>query len=466
MSSIQDKIYSSMPLPLQNLMISAYGYAWHNRRFGGIFKNELKKFKIRESFSTQQWRQYQTIELRKLLCHAYKTVPFYREKYSKAGYKLLDFQKFELEGLHKLPSLEKDELRMFGTSKILSSTKESKGSFFASSGSTGTPTKILFSHPMHQRWSAAFEARIRNWAGLTNKSSRGMIGGRRVIPSGNAKAPYYRYNFIEKQIYFSAYHISANTALDYAQAINRFNPEYMTGYAMSNYFLAQFFNEKQIQVPQLKAVITSSEKLTIEMRQLFQRVYGCKTFDSYSGVEACGLISENEYGQLLISPDVGIMEVLKEDGSYCKPGEAGEIFSTGLLNFDQPLIRYRIGDIVTLAKDQIAKCGRKMPVIDEIMGRVEDTVFGEDGRKIVRFHGVFVDLPSVNEGQIIQHGIGEFEIKIVCNKSISPDEIKKIKSRMESQLGKIKLEINQVNEIMRNANGKFRAVISNIKRIS
>ena len=48
---------------------------------------------------------------------------------------------------------------------------------------------------------------------------------------------------------------------------------------------------------------------------MFLKVYGCKTYDSYSGVEACGLISENECGQLLVSPDVGIMEILNEDGS-------------------------------------------------------------------------------------------------------------------------------------------------------
>ncbi len=44
----------------------------------------------------------------------------------------------------------------------------------------------------------------------------------------------------------------------------------------------------------------------------------------------------------------------------------GEIYSTGFLNYDQPLIRYRIGDRVKLAFDQITMCGRSMMVIDEI----------------------------------------------------------------------------------------------------
>ena len=77
---------------------------------------------------------------------------------------------------------------------------------------------------MHQKWSAAFEARIRNWAGLTRLDSRGMIGGRRIIPEGVNKGPYHRYNLIERQVYFSAYHISSVTAPDYAAALNKYKP--------------------------------------------------------------------------------------------------------------------------------------------------------------------------------------------------------------------------------------------------
>jgi len=37
--------------------------------------------------------------------------------------------------------------------------------------------------------------------------------------------------------------------------------------------------------------------LTTQMREIFSRVYQCKTYDSYSAVEACGLISENKFGE-------------------------------------------------------------------------------------------------------------------------------------------------------------------------
>jgi phenylacetate-CoA ligase len=317
---------------------------------------------------------------------------------------------------------------------------------------------------MHQRWSAGFEARIRHWAGIDRFTPRGMIGGRRVIAEGISKPPFYRYNLFEKQVYFSAYHISANSVDDYVDGMKRYGVQYMTGYAMSNYFLARFIQESKIDAPPLKAVITSSEKLTPAMRQVFYDVYRCKTYDSWSGVEACGLVSECEHGSLHISPDIGIIELLDDSGKPVKPGETGEVVCTGLINFDQPLIRYRIGDKMQLG-DRPCACGRSMPVIKEIMGRMEDTVVGKDGREIVRFHGIFIDLPNLIEAQLIQEDYDVFTIKAVAsNGTLTEKEQAIIRQRMESQLGKIQLSIEQVSAIPRNPNGKFQAVISKVKR--
>lgn len=292
---------------------------------------------------------------------------------------------------------------------------------------------------------------------------RGMIGGRRVVPEGNARPPFYRYNFVEKQVYLSAYHIAAAHATDYLQGITRHGVQYMTGYAMSNFFLARFFEECRLEAPRLKAVITSSEKLTEEMREVFLRVYQCKIYDSWSGVEACGLVSECEHGSLHISPDLGIIELVDEFGKPVNPGEVGEVVCTGLINFDQPLIRYRIGDRMRLGKEK-CRCGREMPVISEIMGRVEDTVVGKDGREMVRFHGIFINLPNLIEAQIIQHTVDQFEIKVVTNGKWTADEANTITKRMISQLGDIQLTIREVDTIARNPSGKFPAVISHVKR--
>lgn len=460
------KIYPSLPILLQNLAVSAYGYSWKRRRFGGIFEQELQGFKNRENFSTQQFEDYQTPQLRLLLLHAFETVPHYQQAFIAAGFGNASLQKFELQDLPKLPFLEKNTLRTQGTTELLSQKPEPDGKFFGSSGSTGTPTQILFSQAMHQRWSAGFEARIRHWAGVTRHNPRGMIGGRRVVPEGSAKRPFYRYNFIEKQTYFSAYHISVTNAPHYLDGMKKHHVSYMNGYAMSNYFLARFFEETGLEAPQLKAVLPSSEKLMPEMRATFQRVYGCKAYDAWSGVEACGLISECEHGRLHTSPDIAILEFLDPETNLpALPGQLAEVVCTGLLNFDQPLVRYRIGDLMRVSAEP-CPCGRQMPVIQEIVGRMEDTVIGPDGREMVRFHGIFIGISNIVEGQIIQQGYTHFEVKIVVvNPPLTEVERQLIQQRMMSQLGEVKVEIIEVGHIPRGPNGKFKAVVSNVKRV-
>jgi len=456
------KIYSRLPVFAQNWVISAYGYYWHKRRFGGIFKEELFKFKKRENYNRQQWRDYQTLELRKLLVHAFENVPLYHQRYSALGFTKSQLERFEIEDLSKLPFLTKGDLRRYGISSLLSKKREKGGQFFSSSGSTGTPTKILYSHAFHQRWSAAFEARIRHWASVDRFIPRGMIGGRRVVPTAVSNCPYYRYNIFEKQVYFSAYHISKSSASDYVEGIKKHQVGYMTGYAMSNYFLAKMIDELGLSVPTLKAVITSSEKLTPAMRKVLEKVYHCKSYDSYSGVEGCGLISETKHGELLVSPDVGIMEIIDKYGNEVNPGESGEIVSTGLLNYDQPLIRYRIGDRVRLSKSQITKSGHEMPLIDEIEGRVEDKVVGKDGRVMVRFHGLYIDIPHLITAQLIQNDYDDFTCNLVVENGFKDKYMEIIKQRLESQLGRSKVTFNVVDEIPKNNNGKFQAVISKV----
>lgn len=109
-------------------------------------------------------------------------------------------------------------------------------------------------------------------------------------------------------------------------------------------------------------------------------------------------------------------------------------------------------------------CGRSMPIIEEIVGRVEDVVIGRDGREMVRFHGIFVDLPNLIEAQIIQETLDDFSIKFVTNGHFTDGEKELIRKRMQSQLGDINLELIEVKQIPRNQNGKFPAVVSKVKR--
>jgi len=160
--------------------------------------------------------------------------------------------------------------------------------------------------------------------------------------------------------------------------------------------------------------------------------------------------------------DSGIMEVLDEEGKDAAVGTAGEVVATGLLNYDQPLIRYRIGDAVKLAADQQTKNACQMLKIDEIEGRIEDVIIGTNGQKMVRFHGVFLGVSSIVMAQVIQNTRQHILIKLVVDAYYSSESEQIITKRIQSQLGEVQVDFLYVAGIERTKNGKFKAVISNL----
>ncbi|NIR65644.1 MAG: phenylacetate--CoA ligase family protein, partial [candidate division Zixibacteria bacterium] len=95
----------------------------------------------------------------------------------------------------------------------------------------------------------------------------------------------------------------------------------------------------------------------------------------------------------------------------------------------QPLIRFQLGDVATWSSEPCA-CGRSMPIIQEVLGRIEDVVVGPDGRQMVRFHGIFVDQPHIREGQIIQEALDSIRVKVVPVGAYSEDDTMDIIKRV------------------------------------
>jgi phenylacetate-CoA ligase len=129
----------------------------------------------------------------------------------------------------------------------------------------------------------------------------------------------------------------------------------------------------------------------------------------------------------------------------------------------QPLIRFRLGDVAAWSSE-VCACGRAMPIIKEVLGRIEDVIVGPDGRQMVRFHGVFVNQPHVLEGQIIQESLDVIRVKVVPVEGFDEEDVQDITHRIQQRLSeKVKVEVETVAEIPRTKAGKFQAVISNIR---
>jgi phenylacetate-CoA ligase len=106
-----------------------------------------------------------------------------------------------------------------------------------------------------------------------------------------------------------------------------------------------------------------------------------------------------------------------------------------------------------------------MPVLKEVVGRIEDVVVGPDGREMVRFHGIFTDQPHVCEGQIVQEALERITVRIVPTPEFGEDDVRDIVHRVQQRLGsEIHVRVERVAAIPRAASGKYKAVVSFVPR--
>ena len=450
-----DAYYKIMPVWAQHSAVTIYGAYRHWLRFGPGFQQSLRDFKAREKLGLAEWQAWQKVRLKKVLTAAVNFIPYYQQAWSPAQ------KEAALAGrLEGLPLLEKNDVRRTPETFLRQDMQTFLKQVFHTSGSTGTPIASIWTVPEVRASLAIREARSAGWAGVSYKLPRATFSGRIVEPNPLSFGPYHRFNLIERQAYFSAFHLRPDTAHFYIDALRKHHIQWLTGYAVSYYLLAKFILDQHLAVPPLKAVITTSERLTPEMRHIMESAYGCRVFEEYSTVENAIFCSECEHGRLHVSPDVALVEILRSDGSPCAPEEVGEVVTTSIMRRYQSFIRCRLGDLA-MWDGEPCPCGRAMPVIKEVLGRLEDVVIGPDGRQMVRFHGIFVDQPHVREGQIIQETIDKIRVKVVPADVLDQADIDDIVERVRQRLGpQVQVVVEPVALIPRTAAGKFQAVVS------
>ncbi len=116
-------------------------------------------------------------------------------------------------------------------------------------------------------------------------------------------------------------------------------------------------------------------------------------------------VMENAYLPEVIDPTTG---------QAVDPGDTGELVLTPLGRLGSPVLRYRTGDLVKIAEDDVCQCGRSDLALEGgILGRVDDMV-------VVRGVKVF---PSAIE-EIIRTTGGVAEYQVVISKEHSMTELK------------------------------------------
>jgi phenylacetate-CoA ligase len=302
---------------------------------------------------------------------------------------------------------------------------------------------------------------VRNlgWAGVDYRERRVMFGVRKVCSFEQDGPPFWRYSPAENMAYASIYHLSPKYLPYYLEFLRSYQPAIVMGYPSSLHTIAGYAVDSNDYPAPSKAILTTSETVTDSARTIIQSAWKCRIYDRYGAVEGCLFASQCEYGHYHVSPEVGIIEIINQQGQAASNGELGMVVCTGLQNTLQPLIRYQIGDMARWALDQNCECGRDMPILEGVEGRFEDICYTADGRALLRFDTVFKGIDSIREAQVVQEHIDLFTIIVVPGNGFNSHVVEQIQDNMSLHVGSVKTNIDIVDSIPRTSSGKFRAVI-------
>lgn len=460
-----ERIYPHIGVRLQNTVISIYGYLYRFRRLGGEFPRLVEEFAERDRWPVERMQSYVDSTLHQLLSHAWERVPYYRRTWSAAGIDSRLVASLRLRDLPELPILPKCDLRRAPESLLAAGELRWQLPLLEStSGSTGEPVTVTSTAALQRAYLAAREVRSFRWAGTSLLLPKATIGGRPVVPRADSPGPFHRHNRAERQCYLSAFHISPGNAAAYVAALSRHRPHVLTGYASSYFSLARMMLAQELTLGyQPDCLVLCADKLTPEMKSVIYQAFRARPYEEYGSVENAVLATECEFGSLHVHPDFGIMEIVDAKGQPVKPGEEGRIVCTSLLNRVQPLIRYDVGDIGRWA-DGVCGCGRsQLPVLAEVVGRVEDTVTGPDGREIVRLCSLQC-VPHVIASQVVQYRLDAITVRVVASDGFNAADESAIREILGTQrLGDVRIDIERVAELERTPAGKVRRVIRRIE---
>lgn len=424
-----------------------------------------------EILNKTQWLPYHEIEhfqnkrLQLLLTHAYENVPYYHKIFRSLSLKPTDIRNFN--DLKKLPILTKEIIRKNLPDLLPKNLQNIKLIPMATGGSTGEPMKF-FTDDNWQAWNMAAAYRQWSWAGYN-------VGDKMIYLWSSPKDITFQdeiknklLNMFHRTFYLNAIQLTEKTMDEYIKIIRQYKPKIINAYASAIYILAKYMEKKGVKDIKPEAILTSCEMLFPFQRDIIERSFNCKVFDYYSGRDTTFHAGEcPEYKGYHMAMENAVVELLKNTEPVSH-GEIGKIIITDLENYAMPFIRYEIGDLGQLS-DEKCPCGRNLPLLKEISGRIRDVIITQDGKYLTGafISTLFYDEKGMTKGikqyQFIQKTKDYAILKIVKGEDFSQKQLNKIIEKIYSECSDIRIEIKFVDIIKPTKSGKYRPILSEVE---
>ncbi len=423
----------------------------------------LKELEEWQWASPEELQDFRFQKLKALLVHAWKNTVFYRQRFQEAGFNPEDIG--SIEEIKDLPFLSKAEIR--GNLESMA-WKEAPGGLtrYNTGGSSGEPLVFYFDR-RRQAYDKAARIMTHRWWDIDLGDREFYLWGSPVEMAGQDRLKQIRDRLTNEYLY-SAFEISRKEIASIVSRINKFRPKCLFGYPSTIGLFCSMAQEQGIDLTGagLKVVFSTAEVLYEHQKEVISRALGgVPVVDSYGSREGGFINHQCAAGTYHVMDPNYILEYINEAGQPASSGEDGEIVITHLDAWGMPFIRYRTGDIARPGKGQCS-CGRGLSTMAHIRGRTTDFIVTPDGRWQHALSLIYVvrDIEGVEEFKIIQDDVYNVRVLLKIDTDRFPETgqryiIEGFKKRMGREVNVI---IDRVDEIPRDASGKYRYVVSKV----
>lgn len=419
---------------------------------------------LRQHMEGLQWwpaeriAAFQLQRLRDLLQDVATSVPYYRDLFKQLGFGPGTVQ--STADLQCLPFLTKAVIR--ANTDALKHANAQGLARFNTGGSSGEPLIFFIgnkrvSHDVAAKWRAT------RWWDVDIGDPEIVVWGSPIELGKQDRVKAWRDKILRTQL-LPAFEMSETKLDQFIATIRAVKPRMLFGYPSALTHIARHAQKRGVVMTDLgiKVAFVTSERLYDEQRATIGHVFGCKVANGYGGRDAGFIAHECPAGNMHLTADDIVVEIVNPEGQVQPPGVAGEIVVTHLSTNDFPFIRYRTGDIGVLGAT-LCSCGRSLPLLQDIQGRSTDFVVAADGTVLHGLSLIYIlrDLTGVQSFKVVQESRELTRVQLVTDTNFLNTSVDVIVKGFRQRLGPdVQVQVDLVDDIPAEKSGKFRYIIS------
>lgn len=416
------------------------------------FLRRLLFFRRSQRWPRRKLDAHRDERLRRIVRHAARHVPYYRELFGEIGFDPASFRGYA--DLHRIPTLDKQTVRTRKDDLVADDARRHGRHPVSTSGTTGTPLKLVLSDATERNVLASL-LRCYFWSGY--RPYKRTLSVQSYYHEDEA----LRYKRLLNVLRFDSCRLSRASAVEAVGVINRMKPRFFMGFPFDYAMLTEFAAEAGLEIRPPDSLLCYGETLSREKRRLLETRLGCRVFDFYSHHEAVVMAAECEHGTLHLMEDFACHEILDDAGA----GEGGELVGTTYDNYAMPLIRYRTGDTAVTDPDAAGcPCGRSLPAVARIVGKQSDYLKTPGGRVLgtVMSHAID-EAAGVVMSQCVQEAVDRITVRVVADDTYDAVSEAALVAGLRKRLGdRIRLDVVRVDRLEKSRLGKTPFIISRI----